>query len=202
MVSNPLHPERSWGRLAPLRGSDKEPIVLAGDSRWLRGAYDSNMAVDNVAIRPTVPADSTAMIEIGRALPDWFNDQGLHEMAVDIDHQLGAVAHIDGQIVGFVTWFAAEGVGMIGWIAVSPDVHRSGIGARLVEYAERRLAASGATELRVDTLGESVDYEPYERTRAFYRAVGFVDFESVMTDNPGMPERLTLTKTIGDSGGD
>lgn len=48
----------------------------------------------------------------------------------------------------------------------------------------------------VETLGESVDYEPYDRTRAFYRAAGFRDFKSVMTDNPGMPESLTLKKRL------
>ena len=52
------------------------------------------------------------------------------------------------------------------------------------------------TTVEVETLGESVDYEPYERTRAFYRAIGFRDFKRVMTDNPGMPESLTLQKRL------
>ena len=141
------------------------------------------------------------MVGVGRLLPEWFNDEGMQQMAADIDHQMGAVAAIGGEIVGFVTWYSAEGIGEIGWIAVSPVVHRSGVGTRLVEFAEGRLRSSGVAELRVDTLGESVHYEPYERTRAFYRAVGFSDFKSVMTDNPGMPECLTLSKAIvrGDS---
>ena len=46
--------------------------------------------------------------------------------------------------------------------------------------------------------GESVDYEPYDRTRSFYRSVGFSDLKSVMLDNPGMPEMLTLAKVLTD----
>ena len=82
------------------------------------------------------------------------------------------------------------------WIAVSADHHRRGIGARLLEFAEDDLSRSGVSEVQVETLGESVDYEPYERTRAFYRSAGFRDFKSVMTDNPGMPESLTLRKRL------
>ncbi len=74
--------------------------------------------------------------------------------------------------------------------------HRCGIGARLLAYAENRLRDAGATIVQVETLGDSVDYEPYERTRAFYRAPGFRDFKRVMTDNPGMPESLTLQRSL------
>lgn len=48
----------------------------------------------------------------------------------------------------------------------------------------------------VVTLGESVDYEPYERTRRFYRSAGFEDSDRVVTNNPGMPGELTLRKRI------
>jgi hypothetical protein len=51
--------------------------------------------------------------------------------------------------------------------------------------------------LQVYTLGDSVDYEPYERTRAFYRALGFVDFKrEPHPDNPECPESLFLRKVL------
>ena len=50
--------------------------------------------------------------------------------------------------------------------------------------------------MQVDTLGESVDHESYERTRASYRGTGFRDSESVMTDNPGTPERPEVTSAV------
>ncbi len=74
--------------------------------------------------------------------------------------------------------------------------------ARLLEFAEDHLRDAGVTQVRVETLGDSVEYEPYEWTRAFYRAMGFSEFKRVMTDNPGMPESLTLRKTILPRSGD
>ncbi len=56
--------------------------------------------------------------------------------------------------------------------------------ARLLEFAEDHLRDAGVTQVRVETLGDSVEYEPYEWTRAFYRAMGFSEFKLVMTDNP------------------
>ncbi len=140
--------------------------------------------------------DHERAVDLGRALPEFFNDQGIAEMTDEIPREQGAVAEIDGELVGFVTWVIHEGIGRIGWIAVSGDHHRRGIGRRLVEHAEHDLRAAGIRDLEVDTLGESVEYEPYDRTRAFYRSVGFTDLKSVMLDNPGMPEMLTLRKRI------
>jgi ribosomal protein S18 acetylase RimI-like enzyme len=149
-----------------------------------------------IAIRPMTDDDHTAAVDLSRALPEFFNDQGIAEMTDEIPREDGAVAEIDGELVGFVTWAIHDGIGRIGWIAVGGDHHRHGIGRRLVEYAERDLKAAGFEALEVDTLGESVEYEPYDRTRAFYRSVGFTDLKSVMLDNPGMPEMLTLRKSI------
>jgi ribosomal protein S18 acetylase RimI-like enzyme len=141
--------------------------------------------------------DFAAAIAIARSLAEWFNDAGIEEMAGDLRWQMGAVAELDGEVVGLVTWCLHEGIGEIGWIAVSPEHHRHGIGGRLLQFAKDSLRDSGVTEVvLVETLGDSIDYEPYERTRAFYRAAGFRDFKRVMTDNPGMPESLTLQKPL------
>ncbi|MBT8212930.1 MAG: GNAT family N-acetyltransferase [Acidimicrobiia bacterium] len=142
------------------------------------------------------PRDHDAAVDLGRALPEFFNDQGIAEMTADIPKERGAVAEIDGELAGFVTWTADENMGHIGWIAVSAHHHREGIGRRLIEVVENAAIAAGAPFLQVETLGESVDYEPYDRTRSFYRGVGFEDFKSEMLDNPGMPEMLTLRKRL------
>jgi len=146
--------------------------------------------------------DFDAVIGVARSLPEWFNAPGLERMTVDLHNQMGAVAAVDGDVVGFVTWLSRADIGEIGWIAVAPDRHRHGIGAHLLEFAGDRLRRSGATEVQVETLGESIDYEPYERTRAFYRAAGFRYLRSEMTDNPGMPESLWLHKSLSPPVGD
>ena len=46
------------------------------------------------------------------------------------------------------------------------------------------------------TLGESVDYPPYEATRAFYKKHGFAVYQRNQTDNPNCPEELKLKKVI------
>ncbi|MDH5372474.1 MAG: GNAT family N-acetyltransferase [Acidimicrobiia bacterium] len=138
-----------------------------------------------------------AVIALARALPQWFNEEGIQQIAADIERQPGAVAEAFDEVVGFVTWTVGEhGSGEIGWIAVDSSHQRRGIGKRLLSLAEDWLRDSDVVELFVETLGDSVDYEPYERTRSFYRAVGFHDFRKVKTDNPGMPESLTLHKTL------
>lgn len=145
--------------------------------------------------------DVVAVLAVARALPEWFNAAGLAQIAAEVPHQQGAVAEVEGEVVGFVTWCTHDdGVGEIAWLGVSAGCHRRGIGSRLLAFAEDDLRSSGVTEVLVETLGESVDYEPYEGTRAFYRAAGFRDFESMMLDNPGMPEALTLEKGLAPSG--
>lgn len=44
--------------------------------------------------------------------------------------------------------------------------------ARLPEFAEDHLRDASVTQVQVETLDDSVEYEPYEWTRAFYRAMG------------------------------
>ena len=153
-------------------------------------------------LRPMTRDDYDATIALGRTLPEWFNTPGLEQMAVDLHNQKGGVAEVDDDVVGFITWLSRAGTGEIGWIAVAPDRHRHGIGKSLLGYAEDQLRESGAAEVQVETLGESVDYEPYERTRAFYRAAGFRYLRSEMTDNPGMPESLWLHKSLSPPRGD
>lgn len=107
------------------------------------------------------------------------------------------MAEIDGAVVGLVTWTVDyTGVGEIAWIGGAPDRHRRGIGRALLAVAEDQLGQAGVVDVCVVTLGESVDYEPYGGTRRFYRSAGFHDSERVFTDNPGMPEELTLRKQI------
>jgi GNAT superfamily N-acetyltransferase len=140
--------------------------------------------------------DFDAAMAVALSLPEWFNETGIKEITEALPRQASAVAEVNGDVVGWVTWRSTANLGEIAWLAVSPNHHRHGFGARLIEFAEDHLRHSGVTTVEVETLGESVDYEPYERTRAFYRAIGFRDFKRVMTDNPGMPESLTLRKSM------
>jgi N-acetylglutamate synthase-like GNAT family acetyltransferase len=59
------------------------------------------------------------------------------------------------------------------WIGVDPTWHRSGIGRALIKRAGDDARARGVRYLFVATLHPADPYEPYQRTRCFYEAMGF-----------------------------
>ena len=138
------------------------------------------------------------IIEIARGLGEWFTPQGLADMAIDAPLQGGFVAFAGaGTPVGFILFNVTQGIGHITWLGVARDHHRRGIGRRLVDRLVSHLRSSGVPELHVDTLGPSVDYEPYARTRAFYAAMGFAEHRRIpQPDNPGCPELLVLRRRL------
>ena len=87
---------------------------------------------------------------------------------------MAVVAIANGLEVGLLTLirhteFAAE----IDVMAVKPDYHRHGVGRGMIDLAEGLLAQDGVEYLQVKTLADTVEDEPYARTRAFYAACGF-----------------------------
>jgi hypothetical protein len=52
------------------------------------------------------------------------------------------------------------------------------------------------TEIATYTLGDGVDYKPYEAAREFYFRRGFTVYQRSKTDNPGCPEEIKIRKRI------
>ena len=108
-------------------------------------------------------------------LPDWFGiPEAVDELVDKADRAMAVVAIVGGLEVGLLTLirhteFAAE----IEVMAVAPAHHRQGIGRAMLDRAERSMAQDGVEYLQVKTLADTVEHEPYERTRAFYAACGF-----------------------------
>ena len=132
-------------------------------------------------------------------LPDWF---GLEESNANY---VAEAAHLpswaaideDGDVVGIClvrrhTDVAAE----IDLLAVPPELHRQGVGRQLVDAVVARMRADGVRLLQVKTFGPSGDSEEYERTRAFYAALGFLPLEERTDirdeDNPCLISVLPL----------
>lgn len=107
--------------------------------------------------------------------PDWFGiPAAVDEYVVRAERATAVVAIVNRLEVGLLalvrhTGFAAE----IDVTAVKPDHHRRGIGRGMLDRAEALLARDGVEYLQVKTLADTVEYEPYARTRAFYAACGF-----------------------------
>jgi ribosomal protein S18 acetylase RimI-like enzyme len=132
-----------------------------------------------VEIRKLIPTDAEACDAVLASLPYHFGDEGGQaECARAVRTQPGFVATIaDGEVVGFITWRARDGLAPeITWMAVEQSHRREGIGGRLIDALVADLPAD-AQYLVVTTLAEESDPDPppdgYQTTRSFYRKHGF-----------------------------
>jgi ribosomal protein S18 acetylase RimI-like enzyme len=110
------------------------------------------------------------------------------------------VAVEQARVVGWLVW-AARGkrVADLTWVGVAKAAQRRGIGSALVVSLVAHLQGLGVAELFVSTVADSVDDEPYARTRAFYRAVGFEDFrvdKGHFRDPRGDYDRLLMRREL------
>jgi len=112
-------------------------------------------------------------------LPEWFGIDASVADYVESARTLPSLAAVhNGEVVGLCVVrhhnpFASE----IEVLAVRRDLHRKAIGRRLLDRVERDLREHGALLLQVKTRGPSAPSSEYERTRAFYEAVGFIPLE-------------------------
>ncbi len=87
-------------------------------------------------------------------------------------------------------WYARPGVAIFGQFAVEPALQRTGLGGRLLDLVERRVAEAGFTELACDTAeGATVLIETYAR-RGF-RRVGQVQWDLTNYRSVVMSKSLT-----------
>jgi GNAT superfamily N-acetyltransferase len=114
------------------------------------------------------------------ALDFHFGDPvGRRECAEAVRASDGLVAVRDGQVIGFLTvTHHFEAVSEITWMAVHARHRGQGIGRALVGRLTGPLRDEGRRLLLVLTVS-SLEEEPgvtdgYQRTRAFYRSVGFL----------------------------
>ena len=114
-----------------------------------------------------------------RALPEWFGIEQSILGYIDAARTLpSAAALLDGKVVGVCmvrhhTPVAAE----VELLAVARELHRRGIGRRLIDSVAADLRTSGVRLLQVKTFGPSGRSDEYARTRAFYESLGFMPLE-------------------------
>ncbi|MGH6956410.1 MAG: GNAT family N-acetyltransferase [Caulobacteraceae bacterium] len=126
------------------------------------------------------PSGSGAVCQsILAELPEWFGIPASNaDYARMADQGPAFVAEADGRTVGILVLKPHfEATVEVYLLAVRPQWHRSGVGGALIERARQFALSRGAAYLTVKTRGPSAPYEPYERTRAFYQAKGFVALE-------------------------
>ena len=132
-------------------------------------------------------------------LPQWFGiPEANADYAVAADAHPTVVARIEGRPIGLLTLVQhSDQAAEVHLMAVLPERHRQGLGATMLCFAEQHLVEQGITFLQVKTLAEEHPDPGYAKTRAFYRAVGFVTLEVFPelwdSENPA----LQLIKYIG-----
>jgi len=114
-----------------------------------------------------------------RVLPDWFgNEAAIVDYAEQV-RDLPLCAAFDGDApIGFVAFKRHnECTAEVCVMGILQAYHRHGIGRKFIEWCEGLCVARGMRFLTVKTLDASAESAEYGRTRAFYRAVGFIPLE-------------------------
>lgn len=147
-------------------------------------------------IQPLAVSHIPEISEMIKGLEAWFDESAQRHIPMDLRFQRGFVAVDTDGVVGFVSCVFLEGALWIAWIGVSRNRRRLGIGAGLLEAVENLAREMGTSQIRTWTLGESVDYPPYNSTRQWYYKHGFRVYRRSKTDNPGCPEEIHLLKQL------
>jgi GNAT superfamily N-acetyltransferase len=129
----------------------------------------------NVFLEPNPSRKRDLQERLTAMLPRWFGKADSNaKYALQAEMLDGYVAESGGVPRGLLLLKQSSSMGAeIYWMAVEPACHRSGIGRALVEAAVEAVRTRGVMYLFVATLHPAIPYEPYERTRRFYEAMGF-----------------------------
>lgn len=144
-------------------------------------------------IQPLTVMDKFLVLGIAKSLPQFFTDKGVEYISADFYSQKGFVFRMNDAAVGFVTYYTNQGMAEIGWMGVKPEFQGKGIGTQLLNHLKSELIKNKCSSLIVKTLDESVDYKPYEQTRAFYLKNGFKNSHVIQhPENPECEAELVL----------
>ena len=143
-------------------------------------------------MRITTGVQDPATVErLLRLLPEWFGiEEAIQHYVADARTKttyLAAVSDAEAPVGAMLVTRHFPGAAEIHLIAVAPAHHRRGVGRALVAALERDLVADGVSLLQVKTLGPARPDAGYDRTRAFYVALGFEPLEEIHGLWPGNP---------------
>jgi ribosomal protein S18 acetylase RimI-like enzyme len=124
--------------------------------------------------RPFTSEDLEAVADLTKSLTEWFTPDCPEEVR-EFSKRLPGLVAIDeaGEIAGYVLWHEGREEWEVHYLAVARELHRQGVGRKLIEHLLTLSREKGARWLRVGTVAPTEDYEPYARTRAFYESLGF-----------------------------
>jgi len=116
------------------------------------------------------------------SLPEWFGNSNALDEYVEKVSKLPYWAALDQdyRCIGFFAVKTHYGnIGDIYVCGVLPEYQNKGIGKKIYDIAEKHFIQNGYKYMMVKTLSEKAQYEPYERTRKFFKKIGFVPLVSL-----------------------
>jgi len=115
-----------------------------------------------------------------RKLPEWFGNETALENYINTVSEYPFWAAFDGaKCIGFFSGkIHYNRTGDIYVCGIDPEYHRKRIGTILYNELEKYCVKNGCEYLIVQTLSETVQYEPYLRTIKFYKKLGFKELIS------------------------
>ena len=170
------------------------------ESRWNRApATGQSLPV----IRTLRPDDVDECAAILSSLGQWFGNPVSNAAYIDaLAREPAFVATVDGEVRGFLglTLHNASAAEIL-VMAVAEKFHRQSLGRDLVGAAEDWCRDRGMSWLHVKTRGPSTFDDAYERTRRFYRALGFEELYESMTEWGPQDAALILVKHLACASG-
>ncbi len=131
----------------------------------------------DIVIRSTDEKDKA--FEIAKKLPNSFDENGLNLMKKDLENHLLYGAYTGGEMIGFVSYKELNPEAVeISWMAVLPDYQSKGVGTRMFSESLKDFGEKYKV-CEVKTLSETRPDPGYEKTRKFYRKLGFILLETI-----------------------
>lgn len=129
--------------------------------------------VSSIRFREAASADAPAMTALIASLPEWFTPDEI-ETVRQVVGPPGVVAVADdSRVIGMCVWEQRVDEWEICWLAVARNLHRRGVGRRMLAWMLQRARRARIARIRVQTVAATTNCEPYVATRAFYEACGF-----------------------------
>ncbi len=132
------------------------------------------------SVRAATAQDAVPCAAIVAGLPDFFTDDVPDKVRSDLRDHGGWVIDDAGGVVGFaIVQRRGMDAAEILWAAVAADRRGAGLGTQLIDHALDELRADGVQIVEVKTLDTSADYAPYDASRAFWLARGFIQIDTI-----------------------
>lgn len=123
--------------------------------------------------------DYDSILSVASTLKDHFTDKAVVAIHKDAMGGICYGAYRQEKLIGFVIYKEISNESMeLAWMGVLKEVQGAGIGSKLVEISLKELSGKYKA-CEVKTLSDKVDYGPYEKTRKFYKRLGFISLETI-----------------------